>query len=521
MKRTRHDQGSGLTQALDYTRVSSGEQEKEGYSLPAQLADIRRYVAAREWVIGGEFTDVMRGTRDDRPRYQALLTEARRLRAEGKPVVVVCKWLHRLGRKLSESLRCREEFKALGVAVHSVMEGGEVSDLVANIMGSVAEYEVDQLGERVREVNKHLRGNGWAKVGRCPWGYIWRDPTPDERAAGAPKRVLALDPHAAPAVVEMFGRVAAGESVRRVAEWAAGLSIEARGGRSLGYSVLQDALRAPVYLGQYEAEDGTLHQGRWPALVDQATWDAVQASVASHQHTPHQASGRYLLTGLLRCPQCGGRMVGRTRDAEGRARQYVCAARMAGANTAQPTCKYMVLAPAVEALVLAQAGALVDVQADPELLAEIRREWRLLQKPRYDDDVAAQLRRHEAQGAKARQRLKAAGLRLLDEVLSPEEYKALKGEVERDLAAAEAAIERLQAEAGQTPRPELPDLDVVLAAAGSWARMLREGDVPAQRSVLAELIETVKPVRVARGKYDVEIAWQPAYGALRALAEAV
>ena len=39
--------------------------------------------------------------------------------------------------------------RALGVPVHSVREGGEVSDLVANILASVAEEESRALGERV------------------------------------------------------------------------------------------------------------------------------------------------------------------------------------------------------------------------------------------------------------------------------------------------------------------------------------------------------------------------------------
>jgi DNA invertase Pin-like site-specific DNA recombinase len=80
-----------------YTRVSSEEQEREGLSLAAQLADCRRYVAAHSWVIAAEHQDVMSGRRDDRPSYQALLADVRRLRREGQNVIVVVKWLHRLG----------------------------------------------------------------------------------------------------------------------------------------------------------------------------------------------------------------------------------------------------------------------------------------------------------------------------------------------------------------------------------------------------------------------------------------
>src|SRR5262245_42997178 len=115
--------------ALIYTRVSSEEQGREGLSLPAQLANCRRYCATQGWVIGAEFTDVMSGKRDDRPGYQALLAEAKasgRLRS----VVLVTPWLHRLGRRLKERVRCWEDCKALGIPIHSALEGGEQSELV-------------------------------------------------------------------------------------------------------------------------------------------------------------------------------------------------------------------------------------------------------------------------------------------------------------------------------------------------------------------------------------------------------
>src|SRR5215212_523253 len=144
----RRQDNDGLTTALIYTRVSSDEQAKEGLSLPAQLQACRRYVADKGWVIGAEYQDVLRGTRDDRPGYQSLLTQARRLASEGRHVAVVVARLDRFGRRLLERVRSREEFQGAGVGTHSVREGGEVNDLVANILATVAQDEVARLGER-------------------------------------------------------------------------------------------------------------------------------------------------------------------------------------------------------------------------------------------------------------------------------------------------------------------------------------------------------------------------------------
>src|SRR5919199_1255145 len=147
--RPRPQPGTDLVRAVIYTRVSSEEQANEGTSLDAQLAECRRYALRHDFVIDREFTDVMSGRRDDRPRYQALLAHVRALRASGQSVVVVVAALDRFGRRMLERVRSREELKGLGVPTHSVREGGEVSDLVANILASVAQEEVARLGMRI------------------------------------------------------------------------------------------------------------------------------------------------------------------------------------------------------------------------------------------------------------------------------------------------------------------------------------------------------------------------------------
>src|SRR5262245_41685355 len=145
-RKTLATSGSGLTVALLYVRVSSDEQARDGISLDAQLRDGRQYVARQPgWVIGGEYQDVMTGSRDDRPDYQRLLAEARRLRAEGQPAAVVVAALDRFGRKLLERVRSREELKALGVPLHGVRDGGEVPDLVANMLAAMAQEETRRL----------------------------------------------------------------------------------------------------------------------------------------------------------------------------------------------------------------------------------------------------------------------------------------------------------------------------------------------------------------------------------------
>src|SRR4249920_3192682 len=45
-------------QAVIYARVSSKEQEKEGFSIPAQLKLLKEYAAAQGFVVAQEYVDV-------------------------------------------------------------------------------------------------------------------------------------------------------------------------------------------------------------------------------------------------------------------------------------------------------------------------------------------------------------------------------------------------------------------------------------------------------------------------------
>lgn len=508
---TRRLSQDAITLAMLYSRVSGDEQAKEGLSLPAQLAALRQYVAGRGFAIENEYHDVMKGTRDDRPGYQAMLKEARRLVDEGKRVVIVVVWLHRLGRRVLESVERREELKNLGVAVHSVSEGGEVSDFVANVMASVAEYEVQQLGDRIQAVNEHTRNNGWRVVGRAPWGYRWRPATEGERAEGSPQRVLVVDEETSPSVIDLFRKVATGASVRQASAWAARLPEHARGKRALSVDMVANVLRSPVYKGMGEPDaNGESHPGRWPALVDEKLWQRVQERISGHKSRPNQA--RHLLSGLLRCPVCGNRMAGRSRKGDhGRAPRYVCISKMLGANVAVKGCEFTASMPVVDEAVVGEVTRILDVvtKNDTRTKAGLRKAWKALQSPKVVANAQARITRLEGAASQAKKLLGEAAISLVKGDIDKPAYDAAKEQIERDLNASQEELDRLRAEHGVTKQEALPDLEEVLEEAASWGRVFSEGPTAEKRVVLGLLIDRIVPIRDGRGKYQADITFTP------------
>jgi site-specific DNA recombinase len=499
------------TIALTYRRVSTDKQERDGTSIEAQQQDCRRYVKQKGWTLGSEHKDIMSGRRDDRPGYRALLDEARRLRKAGQPVVVVVAALDRLGRRLKEQVSAREELTSLGVPVHFVREGGELPELTANLLASVAQEESARTGRRVREGRAYTTSRGFRPVGRVAWGYRLDDATEAERRLGSPRKVLREDPLEADAVREMFCRAASGTSIRQLTVWVASLPASARGGRTLEYPMVRDRLSAPLYVARPDRPTNipALNRpiGHWPALIDDATWVEAQANIARHRTLPRQGRS-YLLNGLIRCPKDGLRMQGQHK--EGR-HIYRCGIPFKG-------CYASALLEVIDAQVMAAVSSTLEpLTTDPGMASRLRVAWKRLQAPERKGDGQRSVRALEQVAEKARTRLDAAMDALLDGTIDKAAYDRA---VERYTAEAAAATAELASHKESSTATVLPELGTVLAQSRSWHEILAGADIGAQRNVLALLIERVVPERVGRGRYRATISWTPLGEALRQLTDA-
>ena len=143
-----------------YARVSTLDQEPEN-----QLAEHRRYVAARDWVAIEYVDQGVSGAKDRRPALDRLVADARR--RQGDTVVV---WrLDRLGRSLKHLVTLLDEFHAVGVGFVSLGEGIDLHTpagrLQLHILAALAEFERARIAERVAAGLARARQNG-TRLGR-------------------------------------------------------------------------------------------------------------------------------------------------------------------------------------------------------------------------------------------------------------------------------------------------------------------------------------------------------------------
>ena len=146
--------------AAIYARGSTFDQEPEN-----QLAELRRYAAARGWTAVEYVDRGVSGAKDRRPALDNLVRDAKRRRFD----VLLCWRLDRLGRNLKHLITLLDELQALGVAFVSLAEGIDATTpagkLQMHILGAIAEFERARIAERVRAGLQRARAQG-KRLGR-------------------------------------------------------------------------------------------------------------------------------------------------------------------------------------------------------------------------------------------------------------------------------------------------------------------------------------------------------------------
>ena len=128
-----------------YTRVSTEDQAKEGFSLDAQLDKLRSYCKARDWIVWGEYIDDgYSGRNVKRPAYKKMMEEM-----ENWNVLLVIK-MDRIHRNSNNFMMMMEHLKQKEKEFVSMSESLDTSTamgrFVMDIIQRIAQLESEQIG---------------------------------------------------------------------------------------------------------------------------------------------------------------------------------------------------------------------------------------------------------------------------------------------------------------------------------------------------------------------------------------
>jgi len=293
-------------------RVSTDMQAEEGKSIPAQLAEMQEFAAARGWTVASEFVDPgFSGSNMERPDLQALLAAAE----EGAYDVLLVHELSRLSRSIYDTLHIFEYLGEMDIGFASVKEpdfdfSTPTGRLFLTILAALNQYYVDLLRMHVAKSKRQRAREGLYNASTLPHGY---------RHSGDSETPPVIVGQEAQVVLKMFRRYARGKySYTELAQWINDAGHRTRSGRRFSKDTVADMIRNPFYKGcivyrrgSRDQEEGELFPGKHEAIVSAELWDECERVRRKRKGAPRTFQPKYrvyLLNGIVTCDVCGRKL---------------------------------------------------------------------------------------------------------------------------------------------------------------------------------------------------------------------
>lgn len=279
------DESLFYKRAALYIRVSTDEQAREGYSLPAQRADLENFAKEHYMNVVDVYADEGLSARHNirrRKQFQRMMNDVR----AGLIDVILFIRLDRWFRSVSDYYEVQKVLDQHGVLWKCTREFYDTTTtngrLNLNIKLAIAQNESDTTGDRIRFVFEDKVRKGEAITGAVPFGYKVED-----------HRVV-IDPEKGPVAAEAFRRYVQTQNRHQTA-----LYIQNTYGYKISLNVFGRMLANPMYKGQYRDNPDYCEP-----LVTPELWQQVQ-DTARRTSVKHAPSGRvYLFSTLVRCAEC-------------------------------------------------------------------------------------------------------------------------------------------------------------------------------------------------------------------------
>ncbi len=308
--------GTQPVRAVAYARVSSKEQEKEGYSIPAQTKAIQEYAERKGIKVVREFIDIETAKQSGRTKFGEMIAH---LKSDPTIKAILVEKTDRLYRNMKDWVTIED----LDLTIHLIKESEVLSKdsrssakLMHGIKVVLAKNYIDNLSEEAKKGMQEKAEQGiWPS--KAPLGYV---NTTDE----AGRKVIAIDMRLAPFIKKLFETYAAGRlSLKQVARHMCDLGFRyPKSQKPVPVSTIHTILRSRLYTGDFDWK-GQQCKGKHEALVSIDLWQQAQDVLDGRNiKRPKHRKHAFAYSGLLSCGHCGCAMVGEMK--KGKYTYYHC-----------------------------------------------------------------------------------------------------------------------------------------------------------------------------------------------------
>ncbi|MGH3888371.1 MAG: recombinase family protein [Pseudonocardiaceae bacterium] len=305
-------------QVREYLRVSKDTAGHER-SPQEQHKDNERAAAELGFEIGEPYRDIgsaSRYARKSRKGFDQLVAD---LSSDRFGADVLMLWessrgSRRVGEWVSLIELCEQRHVRIHVTTHGrTYDPANHRDRRSLLEDAVdSEYESAKKSDRLRRSAAAAAADG-RPVSRVPYGYRTEyDPHTGKPLGRSP------EPAEAAVVVELYQRVAAGESIRGIATSLAKRGVEKRSGGPFSAAHLRSLLNYRGYIAERaylpgrtnrwrRRDEATITPAKWEPIVDRGLWFQVHGILADQARVKNRPGGaRHLLSMIARCDPCGG-----------------------------------------------------------------------------------------------------------------------------------------------------------------------------------------------------------------------
>ena len=303
-----------MKQYLALARVSSREQEREGFSLAVQEDALKRYATHNGGTIVRLFSVAETASKKaERKTFREMLEYAKQ-NAKKLDGLLFYK-IDRAARNLfdfCELERLELDYGVPFISVSQPMESNPAGKMMRRTLASMAAFYTDQQSVDVREGHARRVQEGWF-LGKAPYGY--RNFRKDGRG------LIEIDPDTAENVRRMFHLFAYepltidGLVERLHAEGRKFRPTMPQFPRSSVHNILLDR----AYIGELEYK-GQWYPGKHEPLVDRATWNRLQVLLGGKTYKAHELT---YAGGLVKCAHCGNLITGEQVVKKSTGKQYI------------------------------------------------------------------------------------------------------------------------------------------------------------------------------------------------------
>lgn len=296
-----------------YARVSSKEQEREGYSIPAQLKFLNEYANQNGFVVAKEFVDNETAKKSGRTNFGEMI---KYLRKHTTIKTILVEKTDRLYRNFKDYVLL-DEFN--GIEIHLVKENTILSDnskshekFIHGIKVLMAKNYIDNLSEEVKK-GQHQKALQGEYPSKPPYGY--------KRNKG--EKEIYIVPEQANFVRRAFELYADGyRSLDNVIEtlYTEGY-VYRRNKPKIHKSMLVKLLMNVFYTGDF-MYSGVFYHGKHKALISKEIYNDAQKAFRKDNKPETMSKHHFLFSGLMICPKCGSAIVGQIK--KGKYIYYSC-----------------------------------------------------------------------------------------------------------------------------------------------------------------------------------------------------